>query len=40
MLIGTFYHRALCHHALTARNYGSFIALALGFILIKSVHTA
>jgi transposase len=24
----------------TARNYGSFIALALGFILIKSVHTA
>jgi transposase len=24
----------------TARNYGSFLALALGFILIKSVHTA
>ena len=24
----------------TAQNYGSFIALALGFILIKSVHTA
>jgi transposase len=24
----------------TARNYGSFVALALGFILIKSVHTA
>ena len=24
----------------TARNYASFIALALGFILIKSVHTA
>jgi transposase len=23
----------------TARNYGSFVALALGFILIKSVHT-
>jgi hypothetical protein len=24
----------------TAQNYGSFIALALGFILVKSVHTA
>ena len=24
----------------TALNYGSFVALALGFILIKSVHTA
>jgi len=24
----------------TARNYGSFLALVLGFILIKSVHTA
>ena len=24
----------------TAQNYGSFVALALGFILIKSVHTA
>ena len=24
----------------TAHNYGSFVALALGFILIKSVHTA
>ncbi len=24
----------------TARNFGSFVALALGFILIKSVHTA
>ena len=24
----------------TARNYGSLVALALGFILIKSVHTA
>jgi ABC-type arginine/histidine transport system permease subunit len=24
----------------TATNYGSFVALALGFILIKSVHTA
>ena len=24
----------------TERNYGSFVALALGFILIKSVHTA
>ena len=24
----------------TARNYTSFVALALGFILIKSVHTA
>ncbi len=24
----------------TAKNYGSFVALALGFILIKSVHTA
>jgi transposase len=24
----------------TARNYASFVALALGFILIKSVHTA
>jgi transposase len=24
----------------TARNYGSFVALSLGFILIKSVHTA
>jgi len=24
----------------TARNYGSVVALALGFILIKSVHTA
>jgi hypothetical protein len=24
----------------TARNYGSFVALALGFLLIKSVHTA
>src|SRR4051812_34603606 len=24
----------------TARNYGSIIALALGFILVKSVHTA
>jgi hypothetical protein len=24
----------------TARNYGSFVALALGLILIKSVHTA
>jgi transposase len=24
----------------TARNYGSFVALALGFIWIKSVHTA
>ncbi len=24
----------------TARSYGSFVALALGFILIKSVHTA
>jgi hypothetical protein len=24
----------------TKRNYGSFVALALGFILIKSVHTA
>lgn len=23
----------------TAQNYGSFVALALGFILIKSVHT-
>jgi transposase len=24
----------------TARNYSSFVALALGFILIKAVHTA
>ncbi len=24
----------------TARNFGSFVALALGFILVKSVHTA
>jgi transposase len=24
----------------TAQNYGSFVALALGFNLIKSVHTA
>jgi transposase len=24
----------------TARNYGSFVALTLGLILIKSVHTA
>ena len=24
----------------TAQNYGSFVALALGFILIKSVHTS
>ena len=24
----------------TARNYGSFLALASGFILVKSVHTA
>jgi transposase len=24
----------------TTQNYGSFVALALGFILIKSVHTA
>ena len=24
----------------TAKNYGSFVALAFGFILIKSVHTA
>ena len=24
----------------TGQNYGSFVALALGFILIKSVHTA
>jgi hypothetical protein len=24
----------------TAQNYGSFVALALGIILIKSVHTA
>jgi hypothetical protein len=24
----------------TAQNYGSLVALALGFILIKSVHTA
>jgi transposase len=24
----------------TAQNYGSFVALALGFILVKSVHTA
>jgi transposase len=24
----------------TAQNYGSFVALALAFILIKSVHTA
>ncbi len=24
----------------TPQNYGSFVALALGFILIKSVHTA
>jgi transposase len=24
----------------TAQNYGSFVALALGFILTKSVHTA
>jgi transposase len=24
----------------TAQNYGSFVAIALGFILIKSVHTA
>ena len=24
----------------TARNFGSFVALALGFILTKSVHTA
>ena len=24
----------------TAQNYGSFVALALGFILIKTVHTA
>jgi len=24
----------------TAQNYGSFVALSLGFILIKSVHTA
>ena len=24
----------------TAQNYGSFVALALGFIFIKSVHTA
>jgi len=23
----------------TARNYGSFVALALGFILVKSVYT-
>ena len=29
---------ALCEK--TAQNYGSFVALALGFILIKSVHTA
>ena len=24
----------------TAHNYGSFVALVLGFILVKSVHTA
>ena len=24
----------------TAQNYGSFVALALGLILVKSVHTA
>ena len=24
----------------TAQNYGSFVAIELGFILIKSVHTA
>ena len=24
----------------TAQNYGSFVALAFGFILVKSVHTA
>ena len=24
----------------TARNFGSFVALALGFIIVKSVHTA
>jgi hypothetical protein len=24
----------------TNRNFGSFVALALGFILVKSVHTA
>ena len=24
----------------TAQNYGSFVALALGFILVKSVHIA
>ncbi len=24
----------------TTQNYGSFVALALGFILLKSVHTA
>jgi hypothetical protein len=24
----------------TAQNYGSIVALALGFILVKSVHTA
>ncbi len=24
----------------TAQNYGSFVALVLGFILVKSVHTA
>ena len=29
---------ALCEK--TARNYGSFVALAFGLILIKSVHTA
>ena len=23
----------------TARNFGSFVALALGFIIVKSVHT-
>jgi hypothetical protein len=37
-IFSSFYSALRCEK--TAQNYGSFVALALGFILIKSVHTA
>jgi len=34
------FKRVALRYEKTAQNYGSVVALALGFILIKSVHTA
>ena len=40
LIVGVAASAATRNDVLIAGNYGSFVALALGLILIKSVHTA